>query len=125
MGQQQKLTPAGAVLMGLAFVACGVFPILVGLGLVTPSSADTAPPWVVVSAGLLFVFAGFALVIDYAVAGGVGPDGDLPADDEKAKEQVSAADGERRALGLMFLACGTVGVKRFIRACRDGSQPSR
>jgi len=79
MGNEQQLSPGGAVAFGLLFVVCGLFPIAIGLGIVTPSPVDPAAPpgWVPVAAGLLFVFAGAAVILDYGVAGGVAPDGDL------------------------------------------------
>lgn len=64
--------------MGLVFMACGVPPILIGLGTITPAPSDApTPAWVAICAGLMFVSAGLAIIVDYAVAGGVGPDGDL------------------------------------------------
>src|SRR5581483_8197814 len=39
----------------------------------------TNPLWVAFAAGLMFVCAGLAIIVDYAIAGGVGPDGDLVA----------------------------------------------
>lgn len=79
MGPSQQLSPRGAVIMGLLFIACGAFPILIGLGVITPSNVgrDPAPAWVIVATGLAFVSAGLAMILDYAVAGGVGADGDL------------------------------------------------
>jgi hypothetical protein len=58
----RQLTPRGAVLVGSACLVCGIFPILFGLG---------------VAAGLMFVLAGLAVILDYGVGPGVGPDGDL------------------------------------------------
>lgn len=77
MGSSQ-LSPGGAVLVGLAFMACGAPPVLIGLGILAPAGLDPAtPPWVAICAGLMFVVAGLVIVLDYAVAGGVGPDGDV------------------------------------------------
>jgi hypothetical protein len=64
--------------MGLLFVGCGMPPILIALGVLTPSSAEAGtPPWVGICAGLLFVIAGLVIILDYAIAGGVGPDGEF------------------------------------------------
>ena len=62
--------------MGAVFIASGVFPILVGAGIIPRGDAD-APAWVIGAAGATFVSAGLAVVLDYAIAGGVGPDNDL------------------------------------------------
>jgi hypothetical protein len=76
MSDTNQLSRGGALAMGSLFVACGVFPILIGTGVVAPSTGD-APGWVGTAAGALFIFAGFDIILDYAIAGGVGPDGDL------------------------------------------------
>jgi hypothetical protein len=78
MAGEQQLSRGGAVAMGIVFIAAGVMPILIGLGVVHPDG-NTTPVWVAFAAGLLFVCAGLAIVVDYAIAGGVGPDGDLVA----------------------------------------------
>src|SRR5207237_3981487 len=76
MGNTRQLTPFGAVAMGAVFIASGVFPILVGAGIIPRDDAD-APAWVIGAAGAMFVCAGLAVVLDYGIAGGVGPDNDL------------------------------------------------
>jgi hypothetical protein len=155
--------------MGLVFVACGVMPILIGLGIVSPQSTDPQTPgWVPICAGLAFVAGGLAIIVDYAIAGGVGPDGDLVPGTPFAIRVanfvlgmtivgcllavfgwVGFGSGPRRfsstislpflgargqsgeltgriafgggavLIGLMFVACGIVGVKRLARARRD------
>jgi len=62
--------------MGALFMASGVFPILVGAGIIPRGDAD-APAWVIGAAGATFICAGLAVVLDYGIAGGVGPDNDL------------------------------------------------
>lgn len=37
----------------------------------------TAPAWLPIAAGLVFVCGGFAVILDYGIAGGIGPDGDF------------------------------------------------
>lgn len=75
-----QLSPKGAFVMGALFVASGLMPILMSLGVITPTNATPGTPaWVGFCAGLLFVVAGFTIMLDYGVAGGVGPDGDLKA----------------------------------------------
>ena len=68
-------------MIGLFSAATGVLIILAGLGVLRaePSPDGPAPPWVVVCTGLMFVFVGAAAIVGFAVAGGSGPDGDLPA----------------------------------------------
>jgi hypothetical protein len=81
MASQTQLSPRGAVAVGLICAALGVVIILGGLGVLrlrpAPDVADS--PWVLVCAGLAFVFAGGAVIVGFAVAGGTGPDGDLPS----------------------------------------------
>ena len=62
--------------MGGVFIASGVIPILVAAGLIPRGDAD-APAWVIGAAGAMFVSAGLAVILDYGIAGGVGPDNDL------------------------------------------------
>jgi len=76
MAGEQQLSRGGAVAIGIVFIAAGVMPILIGAGVVHPDG-NTTPPWVAFAVGLLFVSAGLAIIVDYAIAGGVGPDGDL------------------------------------------------
>ena len=72
-----QLTGRQAIVVGLLTVACGFFPILVGFGVLHPDSPLTVPGWLPIAAGLVFVCGGFAVILDYGIAGGVGPDGDF------------------------------------------------
>jgi hypothetical protein len=75
-----QLSRRGAVVMGLLFIVCGVPAILIALGVVPASNPDPeTPAWVGASTGLLFVVAGLTIILDFAIAGGVGPDGDFVA----------------------------------------------
>lgn len=67
--------------MGAVFIACGLIPLLAGLGIlpVRRTTGTEAPGWIGVSIGLAFLFAGAVLLSD-AVAGGLGPDGQLRDD---------------------------------------------
>lgn len=170
MGNRQQLSPRGAVFVGGIAILCGVFPILVGLGILTPSpGADPPPPgWVPVAAGVMFILAGVAVILDYGVAGGVGPDGDFRPGTPLAIRGanlllglgivglmtaefgwIAFGRGPRTfsstlvlpfgvwrtphanevtgrvvfgigatLLAAMFLACGIVGIHRFVRAWR-------
>lgn len=170
MGNRQQLSPRGAVFVGSIAVLCGVFPILVGLGILTPSPGPDPPPppWVPVAAGIMFVLAGLAVILDFGVAGGVGPDGDFRPGTPLAIRGanlllglgivglmtavfgwIAFGSGPRTfsttlalpfgvwrnphasemmgrvtfgigtsLLATMFLACGVVGIHRFVRAWR-------
>jgi hypothetical protein len=73
-------SPRAAVALGLVITAAGLLLVLFAVGLVPGAEASLeAPRWVVACAGLMFVLCGGAVIVGYAVAGGVGPDGDLPA----------------------------------------------
>jgi hypothetical protein len=73
------LSPRAAVALGLLIIAMGVFLVLFSVGLVPGAEASLeAPRWVGACAGLMFALCGGAMIVGYAVAGGVGPDGDLP-----------------------------------------------
>lgn len=79
MSSQAHLSARGAVALGLVFMAIGLVILLLASGIVpgAPPRLE-APPWVVACAGLAFVLCGGTIMIGYAVAGGAGPDGDLP-----------------------------------------------
>jgi len=76
MGAPNQLSPGGAIAMGLTFAAAGIYPVLIGAG-VLPRGPDDAPGWVAAAAGALFMCGGLAVAIDYGIAGGIGPDGDF------------------------------------------------
>jgi hypothetical protein len=68
------------VALGLVFIAMGVLLVLISVGVVPGAEKSLeAPRWVGACAGLMFAFCGGAIIVGYAVAGGAGPDGDLPA----------------------------------------------
>jgi len=74
------LSPRAAVALGLVIGAMGGLLLLLAVGVIPGGGASLeAPRWVVACAGLMFVLAGAAMIVGYAVAGGVGPDGDLRA----------------------------------------------
>ena len=58
-------------------VAFGVFPILMGLGIITPTDGPPPARWVLIAAGLLFVFFGATVILDFAIGHGAGPDGNF------------------------------------------------
>ena len=72
------LTPRGAVAFGGLFMACGAYPVLVGLGLVHVPPSPGTPAWVIVATGGMFVLAGLAIIVGYAMAGSSQADGSLP-----------------------------------------------
>ena len=75
------MSPRLAIVFGLLSAAVGVAIVLAGIGVmqVAPAADVQGSPWVVVCAGLMFVFLGAAVIVGFAVAGGSGPDGDLPS----------------------------------------------
>jgi hypothetical protein len=73
----RSASPRAAVVLGLITTATGVALVLLAAGLV-PDASRAAPRWVVAAAGLMFALCGVAMIVGYAVAGAVGPDGDLP-----------------------------------------------
>jgi hypothetical protein len=72
-----ELSPRSSFAVGLLFIVCGLWPILVGFGWIHAPAAEPTPGWVPVCAGLVFVMGGIAVILDFAIAGGVGPDGDF------------------------------------------------
>ena len=66
--------------LGLVIIGAGLVLVLFAVGVVPGAEASReAPRWVVACAGLMFALCGGAVIVGYAVAGGAGPDGDLPA----------------------------------------------
>jgi hypothetical protein len=78
-----QLSPRQSVVIGLLFIVCGLLPICIAIGVITPTapSTSTAPPtlWVTLCCGLMFVAAGLLVVVDFGFAR-LGPDGQLAAD---------------------------------------------
>src|SRR4051794_607748 len=75
-----QISPRGAVLMGMLCFACGVVPVLGGLGVINVHSAPDVARWVVVAAGAMFMLGGLAIINGYALWGAPTADGDLAAD---------------------------------------------
>jgi hypothetical protein len=77
--EKNQPSPRVAIIMGGGVIVVGIFPVLIGLGILTPARTDatSTPGWVAVALGLMFVLAGLAAIVDYGIAGGVGPDGDF------------------------------------------------
>ncbi len=78
MATSSQLSPGGAVAIGLACCATGAFVVLLVLGAFGEPPIQDTPAWIGVCVALVFVLGGLALIVGYAVAGGVAPDGDLP-----------------------------------------------
>jgi hypothetical protein len=78
MASSSQLSPRSAIAFGLLFMAAGVPPILAALDMLPLPLTRGTPAWVGVAAGLLFMLGGAAIINGYAIAGGAGPDGDLP-----------------------------------------------
>lgn len=92
MATRTRLTPRGAALAALACVACAVFPILGGLGVIPIRLENQTPGWVAVAAGSMFLLAAGALVVD-ALAGGIQANGDLPPDTPAALRAAQSVCG--------------------------------
>ena len=78
MSDRDRLSPRGAVVVGLFCAALGTLVILASLG-AFPSAPLTpgTPSWVGILGGLVFVLAGLAVIVGYAVAR-ANAHGDLP-----------------------------------------------
>ena len=60
----RSLSWRARLVYGVGCIALGCYPLALGLGLfATDSSMLTAPPWVVSSAGIAFVIAGFMILL--------------------------------------------------------------
>jgi hypothetical protein len=80
VADRSRLSPGGAIVIGLLLGASGTFIVLMALGAfgVERLSAGT-PEWVGVLAGLVFALAGLAVIVGYGT-GGATADGELPPD---------------------------------------------
>jgi hypothetical protein len=58
VAHSSQLSPGAAIGVGVACGAMGAFVILVGLGVVGDLNRTAPPPWILVVAGLVFVFGG-------------------------------------------------------------------
>jgi hypothetical protein len=78
VSEHTRLSPRGAVVVGLFCAGMGAFVIAASLG-AFPSAPLTpgTPPWVGILAGLVFVLAGLAVIVGYAMAR-ADHHGDLP-----------------------------------------------
>jgi hypothetical protein len=75
-----QLSLRAAIGIGLAIGVMGTLIVLLGLGVVGELKPDDGPPWVVACAGFVFVLGGLAVIVGYAIATGVTPDGDFAPD---------------------------------------------
>ncbi len=107
MDSSNQLSHGGAWLMGALFVACGVMPLLVAVGVI-PRGSDDAPPWVIAAAGAVFICGGLAIVVDYGLADGMGPDGDLKEGTPLAVRVANFVLG-LAIIGLMTAVAGWIG----------------
>lgn len=96
-----KLTPRGAVVMGILFMAAGTYPVLAGFGVVPVNPSPGVPPWVILAVGSMFMLAGLAIINGYAVAGASQADGSLP-DDAPLFARVTQYLLGLAIVGLMF-----------------------
>ena len=83
MDSKSQLSPRMAILVALLFIVIGLAATPLTAKLVAPGwhpAADAPPLLVQYSFGLIFVLAGFAIIIGYGVGRGVDANGNLPAD---------------------------------------------
>jgi len=104
----QPLSPRAAWVVGVFCVLASLPANLVGFGVWTPANADPdVPGWVLACAGLMFVAAGIAIVLDYGIAGGIAPDGDLVPGTPMAIRVATLVLG-MTIVGLLIAVCGWV-----------------
>ena len=75
-----RLSPRGAVLVGALCVAGGLYPVLVGLGVIHIPLDPGVARWVPVAVGAMFILAGCAVINGYAIMGGLQANGEMPPD---------------------------------------------
>jgi hypothetical protein len=79
VAERTQLSPGGAIVIGLFFGIVGTLVLLIALGTFGDKHlSDGTPPWVGVAAGVMFLLSGLSVIVGYGIAGGMGPDGDLP-----------------------------------------------
>jgi hypothetical protein len=79
MRSQETSSPADLYGIGIAFASAGVYFVLVGWGVLAMPGNTASPPFVIVCAGLAFLFAGLVAIVR-GKAGANDRDSDLPAD---------------------------------------------
>ncbi len=83
MNSRSQPSPWLAVPLGLLFIGVGVLLGIASsgrLGSPPAAAAGQMPGWVAICIPLLFGLSGVAIIVGATVAGGSGPDGNLPAD---------------------------------------------
>src|SRR5262249_32771966 len=63
MSTQQTRPPATTIAFGLGAVVCGLYFTAVGFDLLPPPGAQHAPGWIVVAAGIAFLFRGTGVMV--------------------------------------------------------------
>ena len=77
MTDRTQPSPLTATAIAFLFAVVGIAVIVAAFR--TLGRPDGDPRWLAVAAGVIFVLAGAAVYIGFAVAGGATPDGDLPS----------------------------------------------
>jgi hypothetical protein len=78
MRSQETSSPADLYGIGIAFASAGVYFVLVGWGVLAMPGNTASPPFIIVCAGLAFLFAGLVAIVR-GKAGANDRDSDLPA----------------------------------------------
>jgi hypothetical protein len=79
MRTQETSSPADLYGIGIAFASAGVYFVLVGWGVLPMPGNTASPPFIIVCAGLAFLFAGLVAVVR-GKAGANDRDSELPPD---------------------------------------------
>jgi hypothetical protein len=71
------MSSRGTLIAGLLAAGMGIFPILIGLGVVPVDERSVhAPMWIAIAAGLMFLLAGISIAV--GALQGASPSGELP-----------------------------------------------
>jgi hypothetical protein len=103
-----QLSPRGSMWMGAFFIGCGLLPILMATGVITPTptNAPLPPRWVPICGGLTFIAAGLAVIVDFGL-GRTGPDGQL-APETPLPIQAASKFFTLAVVGLMAAIAGWI-----------------
>src|SRR5262245_29841278 len=105
MADRAQPSPLTATAIGLLFVVVGIVVIVAAFRTTSLGPPDGDPRWLAAAAGAVFVLAGVAVHIGFAVAGGATVEGDLPRDTPFVLRVIQYLIG----LGIVGLLTGIFG----------------